>query len=88
MARQPKPLPREATFIRLMIHALTVEPTKKAKSEATVVRGTMAKSELKASATGTLLSCSGDGSQQTSCAIIATKALSTKASQMTKRALR
>ena len=88
MARQPKPLPEEATFMRLMTQAFTVEPTKKAKSEAMVVRGTRPNRELKASATGTLSSLSGAGSQQTSWAIRATKALSTNASQMTKRALR
>ena len=88
MARRPKARPSERTFIRLITQALTVEPQRKATREAAVVLGTMENRELKLSARGLLPSSSGAGSQQTSWAITATKALRPKASQITSRDLR
>ena len=76
------------TFILLITQELRVEPHRNASREATVVRGTRAKSESKLSETGLLPGSSGSGSMHTRPDITATNALRANASHITRRALR
>ena len=88
MALNPKARPPDATFILLMMNALKLDPITNARSEATVVLGTIMNRESKLAATALLPSSIGAGSRHTRVDIKATNALKANARKMTSLALR